>query len=99
SRGGARRARSHQEGQGRGRREVSSDRSAQLAARSAQRAERAPRERGFSFVMGENGRRMRKLLLLTFIVFSCAKRETPAANTSSPAKPPSTQTQTATTPA
>lgn len=49
--------------------------------------------------MGENGRRMRKFILLTFILFSCAKRETPAGSAPSAAKPSSTttQTQTATT--
>ena len=49
--------------------------------------------------MGENGRRMRKLLLLTFILFSCAKREAPVTSAPSTAKPQSTttQTQTATT--
>ena len=39
---------------------------------------------------------MRKLLLLTFIVFSCAKREAPVANAPSTAKPYSTTTQTQT---
>ena len=45
--------------------------------------------------MGENGRRMRKFLLLTFIVFSCAKHEAPVANTYSKAKPQPATTQTA----
>jgi thiol-disulfide isomerase/thioredoxin len=42
---------------------------------------------------------MRKLLLLTFILFSCAKREAPVTSAPSTAKPQSTttQTQTATT--
>jgi len=47
--------------------------------------------------MGENGRRMRKFLLLTLIVFSCAKHETPAANAPSKSKPQSTTRQTAAT--
>jgi peroxiredoxin len=39
---------------------------------------------------------MRKLLLLTFIIFSCAKREAPVSNAPSTAKPPARQTTTRT---